>query len=227
MLTLQTGGQVDFRPRLIAGVDAKDVKPVELLLDGQQRMTSLFQTMYSKRPTQIKTTRNTKIQRYYYIDINKALGADADIGDAIIGVPEDKIVRSNFGKTIELDVSTRESEFQNDLFPLNQAFDSRDWFFGWRDYWRDNGRESEVNILDRDFYKGVLERIERYEMPLIKLDKDNSREAICLVFEKVNVGGKKLDAFELLTAVYAAHKFDLREDGEDPKNRPNQVGGPI
>lgn len=51
LLTLQTGGQVDFRPRLIAGVDAKDVKPVELLLDGQQRMTSLFQTMYSKRPT--------------------------------------------------------------------------------------------------------------------------------------------------------------------------------
>ena len=134
LLTLQTGGQVDFRPRLIAGVDAKDVKPVELLLDGQQRMTSLFQTMYSKRPTQIKTTRNTKIQRYYYMDINKALGADANIGDAIIGVPEDKIVRSNFGKTIELDVSTRESEFQNDLFPLNQAFDSRDWFFGWRDY---------------------------------------------------------------------------------------------
>jgi uncharacterized protein with ParB-like and HNH nuclease domain len=27
LLTLQTGGQVDFRPRLIAGVDAKNVKP--------------------------------------------------------------------------------------------------------------------------------------------------------------------------------------------------------
>ncbi|MDP6132090.1 MAG: DUF262 domain-containing protein [Dehalococcoidia bacterium] len=232
LLTLQTGGQVDFRPRLIAGVDAKNVKPVELLLDGQQRMTSLFQTMYSKRPTQTKTSRNTKIQRYYYINIKKALEAEADIGDAIIGVPEDKIVRSNFGKTIELDVSTRESEFQNDLFPLNQAFDSRDWFFEWRDYWKDNGRESEVNILDRDFYKGVLERIERYEMPIIKLDKDNSREAICLVFEKVNVGGKKLDAFELLTAVYAAHKFDLREDWggsqEPPKpgRRANMIGSP-
>jgi hypothetical protein len=49
-------------------------------------------------------------------------------------------------------------------------------------------------------------------MPLISLDKTNSREAICLVFEKVNVGGKKLDAFELVTAIYAADEFDLRED---------------
>src|SRR6185437_7245066 len=43
-------------------------------------------------------------------------------------------------------------------------------------------------------------------------DRDNSREAICLVFEKVNVGGKKLDAFELVTAIYASDSFNLRED---------------
>ena len=57
-------------------------------------------------------------------------------------------------------------------------------------------------------------------MPIIRLDKDNRREAICLVFEKVNVGGKKLDAFELVTAVYAASKFDLREDWNGPKHPP-------
>jgi len=139
LLTLQTGGQVQFRPRLIAGVEAKDVNPSELLLDGQQRMTSLFQTMYSKRPTQTKTSKGAKIQRYYYVDIKVALVAGADIEEAIIGVPADKIIRSNFGNTIALDVSTREAEFQQDLFPLNQAFDSHDWLYDWRDYWRDDG----------------------------------------------------------------------------------------
>jgi hypothetical protein len=49
-------------------------------------------------------------------------------------------------------------------------------------------------------------------MPVIRLDKRNSREAICLVFEKVNVGGKKLNAFELVTAIYAGDGFDLRAD---------------
>ena len=64
----------------------------------------------------------------------------------------------------------------------------------------------------RDFDQKLVDRFNRYEMPIICLDKTNSREAICLVFEKVNVGGKKLDAFELVTAIYAADEFDLRED---------------
>ena len=65
----------------------------------------------------------------------------------------------------------------------------------------------------------MLERIERYKMPIIRLDRKNSREAICLVFEKVNVGGKKLDAFELVTAIYAADQFDLREDWNGDRTR--------
>ena len=41
------------------------------------------------------------------------------------------------------------------------------------------------------------------------------------MFEKVNVGGKKLDAFELVTAIYAAREFDLREDwdGNEAKKK--------
>jgi uncharacterized protein with ParB-like and HNH nuclease domain len=45
LMTLDTGGPVDFRPRAIEGAPqaAASVKPVSLLLDGQQRMTSLYQ----------------------------------------------------------------------------------------------------------------------------------------------------------------------------------------
>ena len=39
-----------------------------------------------------------------------------------------------------------------------------------------------------------------------------SKEAVCVVFEKVNTGGKALDAFELVTAMYAAHGYELRRD---------------
>jgi hypothetical protein len=41
LLTLQTGGDVKFKPRLIEGVPSRTSAPSELLLDGQQRMTSL------------------------------------------------------------------------------------------------------------------------------------------------------------------------------------------
>jgi hypothetical protein len=218
LLTLQTGGDVKFKPRLIEGVPKKEIHPGELLLDGQQRMTSLYQVTYSKSPVRTKTDKKVEVDRFYYVDIKQAIISEADINEAIIGVSGDRTILENFGRTVVLDLRTRELEFAQDMFPLNHVFDAKEWFYGWRDYWK--ARDRDVSDLERDFDRAIVDRIQRYKMPIIKLDKDNSREAICLVFEKVNVGGKKLDAFELVTAIYAADEFDLREDwdgGESAK----------
>ncbi|WP_376960597.1 DUF262 domain-containing protein [Azospirillum sp. A26] len=210
LLTLETGGEIEFKPRLLAGVPAKDVRPAELLLDGQQRITSLYQATRSTQPVRTRTPKGTEVERYYFIDIKKAVAGGVDFEEAIIGVPADRVIRRNFGREIVRDLSTPQGQFEADAFPLNLVFDSRDWFYDWRDHWRARGRD--VGDLERDFHRGVVDRISRYEMPIIRLDKRNSREAICLVFEKVNVGGKKLDAFELVTAIYAASGANLRED---------------
>ncbi|MEM6908346.1 MAG: hypothetical protein AAF494_06670 [Pseudomonadota bacterium] len=39
------------------------------------------------------------------------------------------------------------------------------------------------------------------------------------MFEKVNTGGKPLDAFELVTAMYAAEEFHLRDDWKERRKR--------
>ena len=217
LLTLQTGGEVRFKPRLLAGVPPRDTNPEELLLDGQQRITSLYQSTFSAQPVRTRDSRGTGVHRFYYLDIKKALCAGPGIGDAIIGVPADRMIRTNFGRDIVLDLSMREKEFEEYMFPLNKAFDNREWFSDWRYYWRE--RDVDVSDLERDIYQRIIERIERYEMPLIRLDRNNGREAICLVFEKVNVGGKKLNAFELLTAIFAASDFDLRHDWNGPADK--------
>ncbi len=210
LLTLETGGEVRFKPRVIQGVEAPQTEPRELLLDGQQRITSLYQSAFSRRAVQTKTSRGTLVDRHYYIDMQKAVGERANIEDAIIGVPADRIIRTDFGRKIDLDLSTPEREYAEHMFPLDRAFDSRDWLYGWKDYWRAQGEDHYE--LEKGFERGVLDAIARYKMPVIRLDKRNSREAICLVFEKVNVGGKKLNAFELVTAIYAGEGFDLRAD---------------
>ncbi|MFP4622204.1 MAG: DUF262 domain-containing protein [Bacteroidales bacterium] len=222
LLTLESGGNVQFKPRLLTGVDPVNKKPTEYLLDGQQRMTSLYQATFKEKPVRTKSTSGKIIERYYYLDIRKAVEEDRSFEEIIIGVPGDKKIRSNFGKTILLDLSTQEDEFEKDLFPLNKIFDNRNWFYDWRDYWRD--KERDVNDLEQKFVRdGIVDTINRYEMPIIKLKKENTREAICLVFEKVNVGGKKLDAFELITAIYASDNFNLREDWRgNPKT--NKIG---
>ncbi len=61
-------------------------------------------------------------------------------------------------------------------------------------------------------------------MPIIRLSKDNGREAVCTIFEKVNVGGVKLDAFELVTAIYAGRSFDLRRDWAGTKTEHGRLG---
>lgn len=210
LLTLETGSEVEFKPRLLAGVPTKDIHPDELLLDGQQRITSLYQATFSKQPVRTRTPQGKEVNRFYYLDIKKAVDGGADIEETIIGVPADRVSRRDFGREIVLDLSTPDKEFEHDVFPLNHVFDSRNWFYDWRDYWKARGRD--VSDLERDFDRELVDRIERYKMPIIRLDRKNSREAICLVFEKVNVGGKKLDAFELVTAIYASDGFDLRTD---------------
>lgn len=210
LLTLETGGSLKFKPRLLEGVADKKVDPTELLLDGQQRMTSLFQTTFSKLPVRTRTAKKVEVERFYYVDIKRAVAPEADIAEAIVGVSANRTIRENFGKVITLDLRSPDLEFEQDMFPLNQVFDAKEWFYGWRDHWKAKGRD--VTDLERDFDRAIVDRIQRYKVPIIRLDKKNSREAICLVFEKVNVGGKKLDAFELVTAIYASDEFDLRED---------------
>ena len=218
LLTLETGGAVNFKPRTLAGVARTNVAPEELLLDGQQRMTSLYQAMFCKNPIRTRTRNKIEIERYYYLDMAKAVSDSANIEEAIVGVPADRVIRTNFGRDVKLDLSSPEFEYENDLFPLNQVFDHTDWYFKWRSHW--NLRKPDRLSLETGFFRGIVENIQRYKMPIIRLDRQNTREAICLVFEKVNVGGKKLDPFELITAIYAASSFDLREDWFGPQGKP-------
>ena len=68
-------------------------------------------------------------------------------------------------------------------------------------------------------YSGVIQRFEQYQIPAIVLHRDTPKAAVCKVFEKVNMGGVKLTVFELLTAVFAADNFKLRDDWDERRRR--------
>lgn len=66
-----------------------------------------------------------------------------------------------------------------------------------------------------DFKDKVLQEFKSYKIPVIQLNKNTSKDAVCLVFEKVNTGGVPLSVFELVTASFAAENDkdnNLRED---------------
>jgi hypothetical protein len=62
------------------------------------------------------------------------------------------------------------------------------------------------------FRNEILNAFRTYQLPIIELKKGTTKEAVCLVFEKVNTGGVPLSVFELVTASYAADGYNLRDD---------------
>src|SRR5260221_10594792 len=113
LMSLDTGGPVNFKPRPIEGAPpgAKDVPPQSLLLDGQQRMTSLYQVTLRGKVVETETPKKKKVKRWFYIDIRKALDPSEDREEAIVGVPEDRVIRTDFGRGAMLDLSSPEKEY--------------------------------------------------------------------------------------------------------------------
>lgn len=213
LMTLDTGGPVDFKPRPVEGAPstAKQVKPQSLLLDGQQRMTSMYQVTLRGEVVETVTPKKKRVKRWFYIDIRKALDPSQDREDAILGVPEDRILRNVFQRETLLDLSTPEKEYAALMYPVTQVFDWDQWQDGFDEYWAGEA-EKEKRGEFRAFKKDVLENFKAYRVPVIALDRATTKEAVCVVFEKVNTGGKPLDAFELVTAMYAASGHELRKD---------------
>ncbi len=223
LMTLDTGGDVNFKPRPVEGapVEAKNAVPHSLLLDGQQRMTSLYQVTLRGKVVETVTPKNKKVKRWFYIDIRKALDATVDREEAIIGVPDDRAIRTDFGREVMLDLSTPEREYENMMYPVTHVFDWDEWQDGFDSHWSGDSNDA-VRKTFREFKKTVLENFKGYRVPVISLDRSTSKEAVCVVFEKVNTGGKPLDAFELVTAMYAADGHELRKDwygGDKQKGR--------
>lgn len=218
LMTLDSGGDVNFKPRAIEGApaNAKQTSPHSLLLDGQQRMTSLYQVALRGKVVETVTTKKKKVKRWFYIDIRKSLDSSFDREDAIIGVPEDRVIRTDFGREVVLDLSSVEQEYHHRMYPVSQVFDWDKWQDGFDKHWRGDENESTREEF-RAFKRQILENFKYYRVPVIALDRSTPKEAVCVVFEKVNTGGKPLDAFELVTAMYAAAGHELRKDwyGDD------------
>lgn len=215
LMMLQTGGQgVRFKQRPVEGVSlGKDAKADRLLLDGQQRITSLYQAIFLGSPVVTQDIRKRKVSGWFYVDMAKALDLGVDREEAFRFIPPDRVSRNFRGEVVE-DFSNPGAEFAAELFPVQHIFDSDEWFEGYISHWEHSSEKTKRWLA---FQKAFIKRFQLYHLPVIELGKDTARQAVCQVFEKVNTGGVSLTVFELLTATFAAEEFDLRKDWVEQK----------
>lgn len=222
LMVLKTAGSnARFKPRPIEGVPSAGIPPPQsLVLDGQQRLTALYQAVLSGQPARTFDNHRKRVSRWYYIDIAQALNPNADREDAIISVPasddpsKDRIVRT-FRNEVALNLSTPGREYEQAMFPLAATFDHFDWQNGFAEFWQ--YAPDKTKLFNR-FVQEVVQAVAKYQIPVITLE-DTPKEAVAQIFEKVNTGGVPLNVFQLLTAAFAVDDFRLPDDWSERKEK--------
>uniref|UniRef100_A0A831ZR14 DUF262 domain-containing protein n=1 Tax=Desulfacinum infernum TaxID=35837 RepID=A0A831ZR14_9BACT len=209
IMLLENGGELRFQTRPIEGVEEfvqPNAHPEMLILDGQQRLTTLTQAIALPGPVLTRTSKGKEIKRYYYFDIRRSLESPEALEEALVAVDENRQIRSDFGRRIDLDLSTPERECSQLYFPCSQIINSDNWELTLHKV------APELFPTYMEFRSKIIQAFKQYQVPIIKLKKETSKEAVCIVFEKVNTGGVQLSVFELITASYAADGYNLRDD---------------
>lgn len=163
-----------------------------LVLDGQQRLTSLYQAFYGVG------------EHRYYLDLNKLL-AGGEFDDAIFHVrATTKWARDREG--FELQAAER-------ILPLSVLRGGAGGFSQWS---RGVARrlDSDARIELEDALDAVEQRwinaIDDYHFPVVTLSDTTEAAALCTIFETLNRTGVKLSVFELLTARFWPLGINLR-----------------
>lgn len=194
LLRVKNGQELLFKPRAFAGApDVDTSSPVFLVLDGQQRLTSLYQAFYGAG------------SHRFLLDL-AGLEQGLDLDDCCFYDRAEKVAK-RFG--------TIEQQAEALVFPLARLFGQ-----GGFDKWMNEvlrARSSSANeLLElQERLTAVRNRwlrpIEEYEFPMVSISDQATATAICTIFETLNRTGVKLSVFDLLTARFWPHDVRLRD----------------
>lgn len=182
-----------FAAREFEGAPPLDgAKHTFLVLDGQQRLTSLYQAFYGVG------------EHRYFLNLRK-LSDGVDFEEAIFHVR----AATKWAKARE-DFALQAKEL---LLPLAVLKGGAGGFGQWgRKVARqlaDPERialEDALDVIEEDW----IQVIDDYHFPVVTLSDKTEPDALCTIFETLNRTGVKLSVFELLTARFWPHSIKLR-----------------
>ncbi|MFZ5898141.1 MAG: GmrSD restriction endonuclease domain-containing protein [Bacillota bacterium] len=192
-----------FAFRAVAGVEKPpgQLKPDWLILDGQQRLTSLHYA-FAAPPLPLKWT---KYPYRFFLDLSKISAGDLDA--AVFSERADLC-----GRYLDQDY-----QFENLVVPFTELPRWESWLNDYERWLIERDQERYFNEYFK-VHKPVWNRavgvIRQFYVPMIEIPKVKPDDAdgiaeVCAIFEKLNSTGVALSVYDLLTARLYRFGVDL------------------
>lgn len=163
-----------------------------LVLDGQQRLTSLYQAFYGVG------------EHRYYLDLKQLLDG-VDFEEAIFHVR----AATRWVKARE----AFELQAKELILPLSVLKGGAGGFLQWLlQVTNPMPQEDRTRMLDAltKINEQWIKTVDDYHFPVVTLSDKTEPDALCTIFETLNRTGVKLGVFELLTARFWPKNINLR-----------------
>ena len=193
-----------FAMRPIAGVrkQIEDLRPQWLVLDGQQRITSIHYALTGPD----EPLKGTSYPYRFFLDLRKLLeGNDEDLVFSL---------RSDHCDEYE----ERQDQFKNWILPYTELRKWTSWKDAYEDWLYDSDRDEHQLYRQerRDRWTKAIEVMTQFQVPVIEIPKvprDDRKgiSEVCAIFEKLNSTGIALSVFDLLTARLYKDGIDLHK----------------
>lgn len=170
-----------------------DQRHTFLVLDGQQRLTSLYQAFYGVG------------EHRYFLDLKKLL----DGGDFEEAIFHRRTTTKWVQARASFDLQAREL-----ILPLSELKGGAGGFLQWLlRVTNPMPLETRTRMLDAltTINEQWIKTIDDYHFPVVTLSDKTEPDALCTIFETLNRTGVKLSVFELLTARFWPENINLRE----------------
>lgn len=201
-LLWETKREPEVKVQAIKGVERRDLKADSVILDGQQRITSLFYVITAPNAETFPDKANwddTGIYKdhpqYFYIDFAEFL---KDYKSA------------NTIKTYRKKLAEDEC-FKSLLFPVYELNKYGAWLSRLEKFLRTLSKnDDKIYDIKEVIRKKLAHMWEGYEIPYISLPPEMKIDQVTDIFEQLNTKGKPLTVFDLLIARLYIYDIDLR-----------------
>ena len=195
--------ELGIQPILGVTKNEEEIKPDSIILDGQQRITSLYYAIKAPK----FSLRGNKVPLYLYVNFYHYF--DEKFKGEIIELHTQKI--------------NRKDSFERMIFPLYELEKYNIWVDNLEDYLlTQTDDHDKVRKIRRIIDKKLRHMWEGFEIPYIALPESMELFQVTDIFENINTKGKLLSVFDLLIARLYKYNIELKKMWDATlKNYPN------